>query len=281
MDSRRKILLINEEKDLELVNAYYQSGDYHKPLPIFPVSAVTGKGIDILKKYIMEYLVPIKSYVEKKDEPVKFIIDCKYMVQGIGRVVSGLLTSGSIHASNSKGQNLKIGPIKGKFYNVKVGTIHNNFRENIPVLYAGQSGCLQLKSNEIKLSERWVYKGTVITQTPKLIKEFKAEVKILTTHHTTIQLKYQPTINCEGISQCATVKNITNIESTNLKNTYNTSGNCSGNCSEIDSNVSLSGGDRAIIHFEFINYPELLEVNSILVFREGKTRGIGKVIETY
>ena len=106
-------------------------------------------------------------------------------------------------------------------------------------------------------------------------------MKILTTHHTTIQLKYQPTINCEGISQCARVKNITNIESSNLKNTYNTYGNCSGDDSEINSNVSISGGDRAIIHFEFINHPELLEVNSILVFREGKTRGIGKVIETY
>ena len=282
MDSRRKILLIKGESDLELVNAYYQTGDYYKPLPIFPVSAVTGKGIDVLKKYIMEYLVPIKSYVEKKNEPVKFIIDCKYMVQGIGRVVSGLLTSGSIHASSVKGQNLKIGPIQGKYYNVKVGTIHNNFRENIPILYAGQSGCLQLKSNEIKLSERCFNKGTVITQTPKLIKEFKAEVKILTTHHTTIQLKYQPTINCEGISQCARVKNITNIESSNLKNIdkNNCSNNCSNN-SEIDTNVSISGGDRAIIHFEFINHPEPLEVNSILVFREGKTRGIGKVIETY
>jgi elongation factor 1-alpha len=43
----------------------------------------------------------------------------------------------------------------------------------------------------------------------------------------------------------------------------------------------LRTGDVADVMFEFLTRPEYLEKNQTFVFREGRTRGIGVVLETY
>ena len=40
-------------------------------------------------------------------------------------------------------------------------------------------------------------------------------------------------------------------------------------------------GDKATVHFKFKYRPEYIETGSKLIFREGKTKGIGKVINVY
>ncbi|RUS34256.1 translation elongation factor EF1A/initiation factor IF2gamma [Jimgerdemannia flammicorona] len=80
-------------------------------------------------------------------------------------------------------------------------------------------------------------------------REFEAEILVLY-HSTTIGQKYQAMLHCGGIRQTARIMNM-------------------------DKTV-LRTGDRALV-FQFIKNPEYLKVGARLIFREGRTKGIGKV----
>ena len=81
---------------------------------------------------------------------------------------------------------------------------------------------------------------------------FRAELKILH-HSTTVNIGYQPVINCGSVKQTAT---ITQIEGTNIVRT----------------------GDTAIITFKFMYRPEYIQVGQKIVIREDKTRGVGRIL---
>ena len=38
-------------------------------------------------------------------------------------------------------------------------------------------------------------------------------------------------------------------------------------------------GDRGVVKFRFLRYKEFLSVGSRLLFREGKTKGVGKIVK--
>ena len=40
-------------------------------------------------------------------------------------------------------------------------------------------------------------------------------------------------------------------------------------------------GDRALVRFRFIQYPEYIKPGTRLLFREGRTKGVGKVTRIY
>ncbi|KAJ3043639.1 GTP binding protein [Rhizophlyctis rosea] len=40
----------------------------------------------------------------------------------------------------------------------------------------------------------------------------------------------------------------------------------------------LRTGDRSIVRFRFIQHPEYLKLGSRLLFREGRTKGVGKIV---
>ena len=42
--------------------------------------------------------------------------------------------------------------------------------------------------------------------------------------------------------------------------------------------VFLKTKDKAIVEFKFVSHPEFIEKNIIFFFREGTTRGVGRVI---
>jgi len=80
--------------------------------------------------------------------------------------------------------------------------------------------------------------------------EFEAEVMIL--HHaTTIKENYQSVIHCGVIRQTATVVSM--------------------------SKDLLRTGDKGLIRFKFIKSPEYLHLGSSILFREGRTRGLGQI----
>lgn len=262
--SQRKVFVIRSMEDIEAIKIFYNAKRFRDPVPIFPVSSVTGAGIDLLKYFITEVLEPFKDYESKCNDKIKFVVDSKYMIPGVGRVVSGMLVSGTLTSSNR--DTYQIGPIMDKYYNIKIGTMHNNFKEPISVLYAGQSGCIQLKSHDIKLSSNCLKKGVIITQSDKLklVSSFIADVQIMM-HHTSICKKYQPLINCGAINQCAEIQDITNIITS----------------TKTEGDPVLRSGDRATVLFKFTHHPEAIEAGEILVFREGRTRGVGKVLEVF
>ena len=136
-----------------------------------------------------------------------------------------------------------------------VKNIHNNFQENVDVLYAGQSGCFNIKtSHKITIKRSMIKKGMRLLSVINSVREFDAKIKIL--HNpSTITKKYQPTINCEGISQSAQII-------------------------EMDKEY-LRSFDEANVRFKFMYKPEFVECGSLFLFREGLTKGVGKIINVY
>ena len=43
----------------------------------------------------------------------------------------------------------------------------------------------------------------------------------------------------------------------------------------------MRSGDRSKVHFKLMHRPEYIEPNNYLIFREGTTKGIGKVLNVY
>ena len=289
--------IISNDDERKEIQSTFTKGS--KTIPIFPISNVSGNGIELVKTFIKE----LKLYTKYKDvynENTNFIVSKSYIVHGIGLVISGVMKSGNV----KKGDVLYIGPngngflrddnnvildkskltkkmitkiatkiehkkINGEeinnkqndydlnnYYKVVVKNIHNNFKENVDILYAGQSGCFNIKpySNKIIIKRKMIKKGMRLLSVINSVSEFDAKIKIL--HNpSTITKKYQPTINCEGISQCVKIL-------------------------EMDKEY-LRSFDEANVRFKFMYKPEVVEAGSLFLFREGLTKGIGKIINVY
>lgn len=238
-DKRTTFDISNENDLLKYINE-----DTNTVIPIFTVSSKTGTGIDILRKYMSGLK---QRYNYNIDAPADFIVERRYNLRGIGLVVSGIMKDGSIKV----GDMLLMGSFYRKFYEVKVKSIHNNFREFVDKLEAGQGGCLALKMTE-KFIHKKFRSGVHVLGKPQLYTRFKAKIKILQ-HPTTIKVGYEPTIHCESIAQTAKI--------VKMDKEY------------------LQLGDTAEVEMEFKYHPEFLTIDSRIIFREGATKGIGIVTD--
>lgn len=249
----RTPVMINTPADLaSLTENYYEKGQIAVPIPIFQVSSVTGQGMDLLRAYISA--LPIyRDWITKRQSPnTNYIIDTHYHIKGIGLVVSGVLVEGQV----TKGDILQLGPINHQFYQVQIKSIHNNFKESIDMLYAGQTGCFAIKNmnKTFILHRHHIKHGLRIMSNPVIYKEFEALIKIL--HHpTTIKQNYEPTIHCGPVCQSAKIIQMDR------------------DCIRL--------GDTALVRFQFKYRPEFIEPAMKLVFREGSTRGIGKIVSVF
>lgn len=95
--------------------------------------------------------------------------------------------------------------------------------------------------------------------------QFQASIEIIGSHATTIKLGYEPIINVNHIQQATVLREILS-KSSKYKNTHGEE--------ELD---VLRNGDKAEVIFELKYKPVFLENGYTIVFREGKTRGVGKV----
>ncbi|KAF9100957.1 hypothetical protein BGX27_000168 [Mortierella sp. AM989] len=213
--------------------------------PIFQVSNVTGEGLDLLKNFLN--VLPI-SQKYNKDEPVEYQITDTFSVPFVGTVVSGVVMNGIVHA----GDQLYLGPDgNGAFQMVTVKSIQRK-RLNVPLACAGQSASFGLK----KVRRSTIRKGMVMldketTPPPRGCREFEAEILVLY-HSTTIGHKYQAMLHCGAVRQTARVLAMDKPDQI------------------------LRTGDRATVRFQFLQ-PAYLKVGARLIFREGRTKGIGKV----
>lgn len=244
---KKKPIYVNNSNLELIINNFNKKYDF---IPIFEISNVSGLNTDILRKFIYNLKNNIK--IEPKSHEILFKIDDKFKVTGIGTVVSGFLNKGIIN----KTDNLFIGPFQGKFKQVIVKSIHDNFKNEIDYLVSGQSGCFNIKSINKKniLNYSLIKKGLIITNKPISISKFEADVTIL--HHpTTIKENYQPVIHCGTVRQTAKICKM--------------------------SKQLVRTGDTAKVLFEFLFHPEYIELNSKIVFREGNTKGIGRIIKIH
>lgn len=213
--------------------------------PIFCVSNVTGENLNLLKKFLN--LLPRRTDWEQLSmKPTEFHIDAVWSVPGVGTVASGTVMSGSL----SINQTLLLGPDEfGKFQPVTIKSLHTK-KTPVKVVNAGHTGAAALK----KIQRSSLRRGMVLLDPslkPSACREFEAEVLVLY-HSTTISKNYQAVVHC-GVAQQA-AKLIT------MDKEY------------------VRTGDKAKIRFRFMYWPEYLKEGSRLIFREGRTKGIGKIV---
>ncbi|KAI0699248.1 GTP-binding protein 1 [Cytidiella melzeri] len=217
--------------------------------PIFELSNVTGEGLNFLRTFLN--LLPSSEGDTEKfmpDQPLEYCITEVWSVPYVGTVVDGILNAGRIKA----GEAIMYGPdSNGKFESTVVKTIQ---RKRAPVnsAEAGQSVSLALK----RVRRANIRKGQVIvhkTETqPRATRQFEGTVLILY-HNTTLQKNYQAMLHCGAIRQTVRIIDMDNPQGI------------------------LRTGDRATVTFEFISQPEFLKEGMKLLFREGKTKGLGVV----
>ena len=135
-----KTMNINDTADIKIMKEFYKSGNYKSIIPIFKLSSVSGEGLPNFKQFVFN-LEPYKRYKLKEKQSPHFIIESTYQIKGIGVVVSGTMKDGVI----KRGDTLKLGPYKGEFINVVIKSIHNNFKEDVNQLCAGEGGCFAIK----------------------------------------------------------------------------------------------------------------------------------------
>lgn len=249
---QKKVVKVNSEKDAQ---SFADSMMGNKICPVFSVSSVTGEGIDNLRKFISHLtqrnnMNSDNTLIKTKNDKVEFLIDSCFTTK-FGLVYAGVLSSGTV----TLGQTLMLGPdVLGTYKQVQVKSIHFK-RTDVKTVYAGQSCSFRLKAldKKVELRSDNFRKGMVLLDKDEQLKcyrEFEAEVLVVH-HSSTIKKGYQSVIHSGVVRQTATII-------------------------QIEPEI-LRGGDRGIVTFRFIKAPEYLHIGDIILFREGRTRGKGKI----
>lgn len=211
-------------------------------VPIIRTSAVTMDGYDELNT-MFEELPPTDL---NKDSGSKMYIDKIYNIDGVGPVVSGTVQSGEIETEDE----VLIGPMRdGGFREVSVRSIEIHYY-SVDKARTGQIASLAISDVEVDELDR----GMVIlpnNSDPKATKRFTAEVMVLN-HPTKITDGYEPVIHLETISETAVIH---------------------------PKGDQMMAGEKGTAEFEFKFSPHYIEEGQKFVFREGSSKGVGKVKE--
>ncbi len=212
-------------------------------VPVMKVSSVTGEGLELLD----ELFLNLKSPSEDEDQKMPFMmyIDKIYSVVGVGTVVSGTIRQGKVE----KGDKLLLGPTdNGKFMEVRVKSIEMHHYK-IGCAEAGNVVGISIKGVNIDDIKR----GMILCDLnydAQSVREFVADVAILV-HPTTIKKGYESVTHIETISETTIFEP--------LDKEY------------------MSAGDTGTIKMRFKYSPYCIREGQKLVFREGRSKGIGSV----
>jgi len=213
--------------------------------PIFCVSSVTGESLALLRRFL-NLLPTSKNWEALSQQPLLYSVDSKFNVPGIGTVLSGTLLQGSIRSNDT----VLLGPDRnGVFVPVGVKDMRTNDVKTNHVR-AGQSATLALRN----VPSSYIRTGMVVLDRdakPVVCYEFQAEVLVLY-HSTTISVGYESVVHCSNVNQTARVVSM-------------------------DKEI-LRTGDKAVVTFRFLFYPEYLLVGRRVIFRENRARGIGRIL---
>lgn len=236
----------------EVINTAKNMSVNHNIVPIISVSNKTGYYINIIREMVIN-LEPRNIWKTDGIKGSIFYIDSKFNPSGVGSVVSGIVKGEPIKV----GDELLLGPYGKEFLPVRIWSIHDNNKNSLTELPERCHGCLAFRILDKKtdfvlnkIRKGMLFLSKVFTET--VCFQFNANIKILN-HSTTLSSKYSPVIHCGIIRQTARII--------------------------LSENQILKMGDRALVSFRFISYPEYLEKGMIFFFREGTTKGVGTIEE--
>lgn len=244
-------LLVKDERDV-MTSVQNVAGGVITP--IFQVSCVTGEGLDLVRTFL-NHLPSRRSFAPLAGNEALVHLDDSFAVPGIGTVVAGLVVSGTIETKDE----LLLGPNgNGEFIPV---AIKSSMNKRVPVdrVACGSSGSWALKARKAgqHVHKDDVRKGMILcapSLNPRACWQFQAEVVILS-HPTTLKVGYAPILHCLTVRQCARIV-------------------------KMEGKDVLRMGDRALVTFEWNHRPEFVKVGTRVIFREGRTKGVGVVRAT-
>lgn len=252
--ARRTPYHVQSEADVDTCLAKVST----KLCPVFFVSSVTGECMGLLVSYLARLRpnVPLlpdgtPAADDAKGEPLEFVIDETFTVSGAGLVVSGIVRSGVLRENTQ----MMLGPFSdGTFRRVLGRTIHCK-RTPVPECGAGHGCAIAIRSVHRKDNVRRddVRRGMLLADPdhlPRVTRRFEAEIVIL--HHpTTIRRSYQAVVHVGVVRQTA------ELIAMNAEH--------------------LRTGDKCRAQFRFIQRAEFVKPGQSLLFREGTTKGVGRV----
>lgn len=162
--------------------------------------------------------------------------------------MNGIMNAGSVKA----GDAVLLGPdSNGNFQSTVIKSMQ---RKRAPVTTAEAGQCVSFALKRVRRVA--VRKGMVIVNKteapPRAISQFEGQVLILY-HNTTLQKNYQAMLHCGAVRQTVRIIGMDHPQGV------------------------LRTGDRATVQFEFISHPEFVKEGMKLLFREGKTKGLGVI----
>ena len=226
-----------------------------KLCPVFFVSSVTGENLDLLTSYLSRLRPQAHWAEERKAAGVEFVVDETFTVSGAGLVLSGMVSSGVMRENTQ----LLLGPFSdGTYRRVLAKTLHAK-RTPVAEVPAGNSCAVAVRAVHRKDAVRRddVRRGMVMVEPaadgaepPRAVRRFEAEIVVL--HHpTTIRHSYQAVVHIGMVRQTA---ELTTMDAQCLRT-----------------------GDRCVATFRFMVRGEYIKVGQSLLFREGTTKGVGRV----
>jgi len=226
-----------------------QSDETHEYVPLFCVSNVTGENLDLVRSFL-NHIVSVNDWETLQTKPPLFYVNNTYSLPDAGTIVSGTLAQGQIRLN----QTLLLGPdSQGNFSPVQVTGIHTN-RLPVKIANAGLSISVALKD----CSRATTRKGQVLVDVgePKAVWEFVADM-IVTDDSTT--LWNSGTENNEVVVHCGCSRQTAKIvQATNI--------------------LRSSFGSQVRFRYKF--HPEFVIPGQRIIFRNGKSRGIGTISRT-
>ena len=253
---QKTVFNVKSAKDAEFAANGIPNGNL---VPIFQISTVSGEGLDELKTFLGK-LTPKHppntelSLLKTPKDKTEMLLDNAFNTK-VGCIYAGVIIAGKIEVN----QKLLIGPtFDGLFKPVQIREIQF-LRVTVNELCCGNSCSVKLKSldKNFELNTNNFRKGMVLLDPEiKLEPTLEFEVEALIVHHSsTIKVGYQSVVHCHVVRQTCTIM-------------------------QMDKEF-LRAGDKGIIKFKFIKKPEYLHLGDTILFREGRTRGKGKIIKIY
>jgi GTPase len=279
---RRLPMPLRKEEEIPAAAKGMESG---KVAPIICVSNVTGEGLDIVRHLLrsLEPRVmvskPSKKATEAHDSkdpiarpltwedlrsgPGEVLIDSVFNVPGVGTVAAGTVLRGRICVGNT----MMVGPDStGSFTPVTVRSIQCQYTA-VEEAVAGGSAAFairpKLKSVASSARRTWLRKGMALVDPalePAPAWGFEAEVLVLH-HQTTLAVGYAPIMHIGVAVQAARLLDIRSREGKPIE--------------------SLRTGDRAVVRCQFMYHPEYVPRDATLLFREGRAKGVGRVLNVF